>query len=83
MSTGGDGMAEASDTYAILYQNLVDAGCDEQTIENCMILYKKDRKQMIPLLLKRKESLLDTVHDSHKQIDCLDYLIYKLKKNSI
>ena len=55
MNAGGDGMAEASDTYEILYQNLIDAGCDEQTIENCMILYKKDRKQMIPLLLKQKE----------------------------
>lgn len=76
-------MAEASDTYEILHQNLIDAGCDEQAIENYMILYKKDRKQMIPLLLKRKESLLETVHDSHRQIDCLDYLIYKLKKNSI
>ena len=26
-------MAEANDTYKIIYQNLIDAGCDENIIE--------------------------------------------------
>lgn len=29
-------MAEASDTLTLIYQNLMDAGCDAKTTENCM-----------------------------------------------
>ncbi len=29
-------MAEAGDTYNSIYQNLIDAGCDENITENCM-----------------------------------------------
>lgn len=29
-------MAEANDLYGSIYQNLLDAGCDLQTTEQCM-----------------------------------------------
>lgn len=29
-------MAEAHDTYKSIYQNLIDAGCDESITEKCI-----------------------------------------------
>lgn len=36
-------MAQANDTEAIIHQNLVDAGCDEPTIQRCMLLVKSGK----------------------------------------
>ena len=38
-------MAQALDALGILHQNLVDAGCDEETTERCMALAKEHRKR--------------------------------------
>ncbi len=74
-------MAEAHDTYNSIYQNLIDAGCDENITENCMSFVGNGRiVDMLPILTKQRKCLLDSVHKVQKQIDCLDYLIYKLKK---
>ena len=44
-------MAEAHDTYKIIYQNLIDAGCDENIIEKCMRFVKNGKAfDMIPIL---------------------------------
>ena len=76
-------MAEANDTYKIIYQNLIDVGCDESITEKCMFLVKEGRIfDMLPILTKHRKYLLDSVHKGQKQIDCLDYLIYKIKKNT-
>lgn len=64
-------------TKAIL-QNLIDAGCDDATIAsfaNC-----KSVKDEIKLLEKHRCKLIDRSHAVNKQIDCLDYLVYNLKK---
>ena len=34
-------MAEANDKYGIIYQNLVDAGCNQKTIQCCMKLAQR------------------------------------------
>ncbi|RHR31208.1 hypothetical protein DWX43_05715 [Clostridium sp. AF19-22AC] len=74
-------MAEASDTLGILYQNLLDAGCDEKTAECCMAYAKcGEWRKMLPLLSKHKTILLEIVHAGQKQIDCLDFLIYRINK---
>ena len=74
-------MAEAHDNYKNIYQNLIDTGCDEVITEKCMLLLKKGRKlDMLSILTKHRKYLLDAVHIGQKQIDCLDYLIYSLKK---
>lgn len=74
-------MAEAHDTYNSIYQNLIDAGCDENIIEKCMSFVDNGRiADMLPILTKHRKCLLDSVHKGQKQIDCLDYLIYTLKK---
>lgn len=72
-------MAEANDRYGSIYQNLIDAGCDEETAEQCMILAKEDRlSDMLPILVGHRKTLLGDLHKSQKQIDCLDYLLYKI-----
>ena len=74
-------MAEASDVYGILYQNLVDAGCSENGIASCMDYAQKGEwKNLLPVLTQHKKTLLERVHTSEKQIDCLDFLIYRLNK---
>ncbi|EEG30977.1 hypothetical protein CLOSTMETH_01284 [[Clostridium] methylpentosum DSM 5476] len=74
-------MTEAHDTYKSIYQNLIDAGCDESITEKCMLLVKEERIfDMLPILANHRKHLLDSVHKGQKQIDCLDYLIYSLKK---
>lgn len=66
-------------TQAIL-QNLIDAGCDDKTIarfKSC-----KSLKDALRILEIHRCTLLDRSHAVNKQIDCLDYLVYNLKKES-
>ena len=74
-------MAEASDTEGILRQNLVDAGCSAEFTERCMALARrKEDAELMRALALHRQKLMDTFHQSEKRIDCLDYLIYRLKK---
>lgn len=74
-------MAETHDTYKKILENLIDAGCDESIIAKCMRLVKDGRKlEIFPILTEHRKYLLDSVHKGQKQIDCLDYLLYSLKK---
>lgn len=75
-------MAEASDTESILRQNLIDAGCDLETVQQCMELsHGKKTAEMKRILTRHRKALLDTVHAEQKKIDCLDYLFYKMEKD--
>ncbi|MDE7261661.1 MAG: hypothetical protein K2N78_06330 [Oscillospiraceae bacterium] len=77
-------MAEASDTQGILRQNLLDAGCGSDTVQQCMDLVKKrECSELLRLLSRHRRELLDTVHQNEKRIDCLDYLIYQIEKQKI
>lgn len=74
-------MPEASDTQGILRQNLIDAGCDQKIIQQCMELAQgKKNAEMKRLLTRHRQTLLDAVHTGQKQIDCLDFLIYCMEK---
>lgn len=74
-------MAESTDVYGILYQNLVDAGCSKKGITACMDYAKKGEwKSLLPILTRHKKTLLERMHTSETQIDCLDFLIYRLNK---
>ena len=77
-------MAEASDTQGILRQNLLDAGCGSDTIQQCMDLVKRrESAELLRLLSRHRRELLDIVHQNEKRIDCLDYLIYQIEKQKI
>ena len=74
-------MPEATDKRSILYQNLLDAGCDEKTIKSCMQYAEKgERDKLTALLSKQKNALLEYVHTGQKRIDCLDFLVYQINK---
>lgn len=73
-------MAEAEEQYEKIHQNLIDAGCDQKTTELCLTFVKEGQLlDMMPILRNQRNALLDSVHKGQKQIDCLDYLLYKLK----
>lgn len=77
-------MADASDTFGMIYQNLRDAGCDAQTVENCMTFVKAGRHaQILPILFSYRATLLETIRCGQRQIDCLDFFIYKIQKETI
>ncbi len=74
-------MALATDTLAVLKENLIDAGCDEETTRQCMELAKADKwLECIPVLTKYRKSLMDTIHTGQEQLDCLDFLTYRIRK---
>lgn len=61
--------------------NLVDAGCDNDQIERFVSLIEQGKAEDgLALLAKHRKHLLDLYHADQKKIDCLDYLIFQMKK---
>ena len=54
-------MAEAKDIYGGIYQNLIDAGCDQQMTELCMTFVKEGQFSDIVPVLTRHRSWLPVV----------------------
>lgn len=60
---------------------LKDAGCGSELIERFIQLTKEHKlEERQQLLASHRRILLDTVHAHQKQIDCLDYLIFEIRK---
>lgn len=59
-------------------QNLIDAGCNDNEITR-FLESSTTREQLLILDTERKR-LIDEYHNYAKKLDCLDYLIYQLKK---
>ena len=59
-------------------QNLIDAGCDDKFIKK----YDRccDKASCEKLLSEHRKELLDDIHKKEQNIDCLDYLVYMMKK---
>ena len=73
----GIGMSEEDK----LLRNLKDVGCDDETIKKFFQLRAGGRKQeQYRLLSMHRALLLDKLHVSQQMIDCLDYLVYAMKK---
>lgn len=64
---------------ADLKQNLSDAGCCSKFISDFLNNCNNKEKQLEMLCCYRK-SILKKLHACQKQLDCLDYLAYMLKK---
>ena len=76
-------MTERTKQEQAVVTNLVDAGCGNELIEQFMDLLKSGRKEAgMSLLTKHRRFLLDCYHADQKKIDCLDYLIYNIKRDS-
>lgn len=66
-----------------IIQNLKDAGCDSNTISDFMDLSDRGKtKEELDLLSEHRRKMLDKIHDIQKNISCLDFLIYQLKKEA-
>jgi hypothetical protein len=55
-------------------QNLIDAGCPEDLIQN--FDSDMDVRRRLDLLLKYRKNLLSGIHTEQAKLDCLDYLIF-------
>lgn len=67
----------------LLLRNLKDAGCSEEEIRGYLSMEAEGRKkEQFRLLSAHRAKLLDQVHASQEMLDCLDYLIYTMKKKN-
>ncbi len=74
-------MAEVKDVYGSIYENLINTGCDISTADQCIALAKEKKyAEILSILSRHRATLLGLVRVGQKQIDCLDFLIYKIKK---
>ena len=66
-----------------IIQNLKDAECDEDKIQAFITNIREDKiSDGLKLLSMHRRSLLENLHKKQKQIDCLDYLVYQLERQS-
>lgn len=66
-----------------ILQNLKDAGCDEATIQAFMDCLHSGKQVMGTNLLERhRRSLINNLHAWQKRIDCLDYLLFVMRKQN-
>lgn len=73
-------MLEGDPAQAVI-QNLKDAGCDLETMERFPALEQTGQtREQLKLLSVHRKRLLDKVHEEERRIDCLDYLVYQMKK---
>ena len=74
-------MANYLESLDSLIQNLEDAGCSQETAAQFMELgVMGKKKDQLKLLEQHRKRLLETIHKNEKQIDCLDYLVFRMKK---
>lgn len=61
-------------------QNLRDAGCGIETIQDFLLYLNENQKEkQLELLEKHRRQLLSNVHREEKKIYCLDYLVHQIK----
>lgn len=62
-------------------QNLKDAGCAQDIIECCIACMEQGKKhELLKRLEDHRKGLLHKVHEEEKHIDCLDYLVYQIRR---
>jgi len=62
-------------------QNLKDAGCGQDIIACCMACMEQGKKkELLNRLEDHRNGLLHKVHEEEKHIDCLDYLVYQIRR---
>ncbi len=74
-------MGNIKDPQGNFIENLIDAGCDESMVTDCVALYNNDAKNtLLRTLSLHRKNILDAIHANEKQLDCLDFLIFELNK---
>ena len=60
-----------------------DAGCCRETVERFLALGDAgDVQGQLQLLAQHRKCLLEKVHREERRIQCLDYLVYQMEKES-
>jgi len=64
-----------------IVQNLQDAGCGSLLIDEFFRLKNLGKnEELFSLLSKHRAKLLESLFENQKKIDCLDFLIFNMKK---
>ena len=64
-----------------IIQNLKDVGLSFEQIEEILMIYKEGKISYIYKIMDNyRKGKLESVHKLQKQIDYLDFFLYKLKK---
>ena len=62
---------------------LADADCSDGTAKACLsLLQDGNTQEAVRLLRQHRATLLERKHAEEHRIDCLDYLVYQLKKQT-
>ena len=62
-------------------QNLQDAGCSAADVEHMLQLMEEGKTtELLQALKCQRCRLIEELHKKRQKVDCLDYLIYQLKK---
>lgn len=62
-------------------RNLADAGCNYSQIEQFLnLMDKNNRQEQYRFLSSYRLKLLQKLHESEHQIDCLDFLVYSMQQ---
>ncbi len=65
----------------VLNECLNDIGCGNRETEKILKqIADGNLQEAIHLLRIHRKTILGNLHESEKQIDCLDYLVYSLEK---
>ena len=71
-------MSEQEQQY---YRNLLDAGCSDKKAQECIRYLQTGKNDaLLKKLAEHRNTLLDNLHTSQSQIDCLDYFVYQIRK---
>lgn len=62
-------------------QNLKDAGCAPDIVQCCIACMEQGKKnELLKRLEEHRNGLLHKVHEEEKHINCLDYLVYQIRR---
>lgn len=65
-----------------LLQNLLDAGCDQTLTGQCLkCMDAASEYKMYTLLQEHRTKILEAIHENQDRLECLDYLLYCLRKD--
>ena len=67
-----------------LMLNLRAAGFEKDMVQEYLTAWEAGEiKEQLRLLAEKRKILLDHIHLEEKQIGCLDYLVYQIRKGTV
>lgn len=77
---GSEAVGNACNRHELILQNLVDAGCDDELVKQCITLIDEENYTFLKCKLSSHRSkILKGIRLYQGQLDSLDYLLYQFK----